>query len=164
MVLQANMVFGKRQKLRRGRVKSWGGVGGGGKVQKYNGPEVLQHSEPSIYRGGTTAREWQASGMHQEHLCTYKQHTQTYAQWETLGSIFLLLFLHHPLCIANISPALDWRHSSVRMSQGAESKGPGELRWECWSRCIAWQRTWQVSLNLYLITNVCRSVAAAYDS
>lgn len=66
-----------------------------------------------------------------------------------------------PLCIANISPALDWRHLRGRMSRGPESKGPGELRWECWSRCIAWQRTWQVSLNLYLITKVCRSVAAA---
>lgn len=126
MVLQAKMVFGKRQKLRRGRVKSWGeGEGGGDKVQKYNGPEVLQHRETSIYRGGTTAKEWQASGMHQEHLCTSKHHTQTYAQWETLGSILLLLFLHHPLCIANISPDLTDDTWEAEWAKDQRAKGQG---------------------------------------
>lgn len=84
MELQFKMVFGKKaesQKMERKAPDEAKEGGRGGKVQKYNGPEVVQHIETSIYRGGTTAKEWQASGMHQEHLCTDKQHTQTYAQW-----------------------------------------------------------------------------------
>lgn len=85
MMLQPKMLFGKKKKTeshkRDRKSPEEADDGGGRKVQKYNGSEVVQHIETSIYRGGTTAREWQASGMHQEHLCTYKQHTQTYAQW-----------------------------------------------------------------------------------
>lgn len=53
------MVFGKRQKVRKWREKHQMKLrrGGGEKVQKYNGPEVVQHIETSIYRGGTTAQE-----------------------------------------------------------------------------------------------------------